>query len=76
MELTDKQSLILEWIKDRVAAGCTPTINEVAARFAMSTNGAQDHLKALERKGAIAREAGRARSIIIDLQAQVDRLSR
>lgn len=47
------------WIvKARARVGYPPTVREIAAAFGIrSTNGANDHLKALESKGWIKRDA-------------------
>ena len=58
--ITEKQAAILEFIvstlRDR---GFSPTLREIGNRFSVkSTNGVNDHLNALERKGYIYRESG------------------
>jgi len=63
--LTRRQAGVLRAILDHKAAhGCAPTLRElqVALGFA-SANGVQDHLRALERKGYLARTFGQARSL-------------
>jgi hypothetical protein len=57
--LTQRQQDILVWICAHVDSnGYPPTVREVCGRFGIrSTNGANDHLKALERKGWIQRPA-------------------
>ncbi len=62
--LTKRQRAILEFIirciRDK---GCPPTIAEIGEEFGIaSTNGVNDHLNALERKGFIER-AAKARGI-------------
>ena len=54
-QLTDRQSEILDFIRETVAAsGMPPTVAEIAAAMGVSsTNGIRGHLQALERKGAI-----------------------
>jgi repressor LexA len=56
--LTEPQAKILAFIKTSVAVHSRPpTLREICERFGYrSTNGADDHLVALERKGYIARE--------------------
>lgn len=52
--LTRRQQLVLNYIKDYIKAeGCPPTRTDIAAEFDMHPNGAQYHLKALARRGAI-----------------------
>lgn len=65
MKLTPRQQEILEFIKGAVEAlGAPPTRAEIARAFGFaSANAAEDHLKALARKGAITLEAGSARGI-------------
>ena len=63
-ELTDRQRAILEFIVECIQEnGCPPTIAEVATQFGLaSTNGAFDHVRALERKGYLER-SNKARHI-------------
>lgn len=63
--LTARQAQILQLIRDTLEAeGMPPTRAEIAAAFGFrSPNAAEDHLRALERKGVIALEVGRARGI-------------
>jgi repressor LexA len=54
---------IAETIRDR---GFPPTIREIGNALGIkSTNGVNDHLKALERKGFICREGSQSRAILI-----------
>ncbi len=57
-ELTSRQQQLLTFIGEHLAeVGYPPTIREMADHMGIrSTNGVSDHLKALERKGYIARE--------------------
>ncbi len=64
--LTRRQKEILIFIcfftKDN---GFPPTIREVGEHFSISsTNGVSDHLRALERKGYLSRNARRSRSLV------------
>ena len=63
--LTDRQRAILEFIEDEIReSGCPPTVREIGAHFRISSpRGVSDHLKALERKQCIEREAGKSRGI-------------
>jgi repressor LexA len=65
--LTSRQTEILDYVRDQVdRGGVPPTIREIGDEFGIkSTKGVEDHLAALERKGAIEREAGKSRSIRI-----------
>jgi repressor LexA len=57
-ELTDRQRQLLSFIEDHLHEhGFPPSIREMADHMGIrSTNGVNDHLKALERKGYISRE--------------------
>lgn len=63
--LTARQSEILDLIRSYVAEeGCPPTRAEIAATLGFrSPNAAEDHLRALERKGAIELVPGASRGI-------------
>ncbi len=63
--LTPRQNEIYEFIRTCIQQQNTPpTITEIGARFGMkSTNGVNDLLNALERKGYIVRSKGTARGI-------------
>ncbi|MGD2137023.1 MAG: transcriptional repressor LexA [Gammaproteobacteria bacterium] len=63
--LTARQAEILELIRDHIAEqGCPPTRAEIAATLGFrSANAAEDHLRALERKGFIELLAGASRGI-------------
>lgn len=65
MNLTPRQSEILEFIRQHLAdGGLPPTRAEIAARFGFqSPNAAEEHLKALARKGAIELVPGASRGI-------------
>ena len=64
-ELTRKQRLILDYIVHACNEnGYPPTIREIGAHFGIrSTNGVNDHLKALERKGYLLRGEAKSRAI-------------
>lgn len=64
-ELTRRQQDILEFIIESVRDnGFPPTIAEIGERFSIaSTNGVNDHLVSLERKGYIERSSSKARSL-------------
>ena len=63
--LTGRQRLVLEHLRDfKLEHGCSPTLRELKASLGISsTNGVNDHLKALERKGYVVRTFGLARSV-------------
>ena len=58
--LTDRQQQLLDFIEDHVRIhGFPPSIREMADHMGIrSTNGVNDHLKALEKKGYIQRGSG------------------
>src|SRR4029077_13045042 len=63
--LTDRQSEILKLIRDLTeVSGFPPTRAEIAERMGFrSVNAAEQHLRALEKKGAIEISAGSSRGI-------------
>jgi repressor LexA len=65
-ELTERQALVLQFIGDCIEEnGYPPTIREIGKHMGIrSTNGVNDHLKALERKGFLARQELKSRAII------------
>jgi repressor LexA len=68
-ELTSRQRDILNFIKTfSVRNGVPPTVREIGERFRVTPRAAFDHLKALERKGALQRRsAGRRTSRALTL---------
>jgi repressor LexA len=64
-ELTDRQAEILRLIRELTeVSGYPPTRAEIAERMGFrSVNAAEQHLRALEKKGAIDIEAGASRGI-------------
>ena len=65
--LTERQAQILQFIIDCIREdGRPPTIAEIGLKFSIaSTNGVNDHLQSLERKGYITREQ-KARGIHVN----------
>ena len=63
--LTDRQREVYRFIRELISRrGYGPTVREIATRFGIrSPNGVVCHLKALERKGLIRRDANKARAI-------------
>lgn len=63
--LTQRQRDILEFISSSIARrGYPPTLREIGEHFGIrSTNGVSDHLKALEKKGFLAREDLKSRAM-------------
>lgn len=63
--LTSRQRQVLEFISRRIVEqGYPPTIREIGEEMGIrSTNGVNDHLKALERKGFLKREGLKSRAL-------------
>ena len=57
-KLTARQKAVLEYIGDSInARGYPPTLREIGNHLGIrSTNGVNDHLRALERKGYLTRD--------------------
>lgn len=70
--LTARQAAVLQYVVECIRdLGCPPTIAEIGQRFGIaSTNGVNDHLAALERKGYIERSS-KARGIRVTEKAGV-----
>ena len=65
-DLTDKQQLILNFIKEMINnSGFPPTVREIGDEFGITVKGAYDHLKAIEKKGYIKTEHNKSRAMII-----------
>ena len=66
-KLTPRQSQVFTFIKKQIRKdGYPPTLREIGEALGIrSTNGVNDHLKALERKGYIQRDGHRSRSICV-----------
>jgi repressor LexA len=64
--LTERQNEILDFIKLFIKKhNYPPTLREIGEAFAISSKGAYDHIKALEKKGIIRCGKGRSRAIEI-----------
>jgi repressor LexA len=72
-ELTERQREILAFIaKETEARGYPPTIREIGEHMDIrSTNGVNDHLKALERKGYLQRGEQQSRALVVTRRARV-----
>jgi repressor LexA len=64
-QLTDRQKEVLDFIQESITGrGYPPTLREIGERMGIrSTNGVNDHLKALEKKGFLAREDLKSRAL-------------
>lgn len=72
-ELTDRQKEILAFItRTSEERGFPPTIREIGEEMGIaSTNGVNDHLKALERKGYLTRGEQQSRSLVPTKRARL-----
>jgi len=63
--LTSRQREIFEYLREKIISrGYGPTVREIALQFGItSPNGVMSHLKALEKKGMISRDAYISRAI-------------
>ncbi len=64
-KLTDRQRAVLEFISESIhVRGYPPTLREIGNHLGIkSTNGVNDHLRALERKGFLTREDMKSRTL-------------
>lgn len=71
--LTDKEQLILNYIKDTLTAkGYSPTVRDIRSALGIrSTATVFSYLERLENKGYIVRESGKSRTIRIDEDAEL-----
>ena len=72
-ELTERQRQILGFIvRETETRGFPPTIREIGEEMDIrSTNGVNDHLKALERKGYLSRGEQQSRSLVATKRARL-----
>ncbi|MCY2975844.1 MAG: transcriptional repressor LexA [Planctomycetota bacterium] len=63
--LTDRQQSVYDFIRDKIInRGYGPTVREIGEKMDISSpNGVMCHLKALEKKGMIKRDANKSRAI-------------
>jgi repressor LexA len=64
-DLTDRQREVLDFISGSInRCGYPPTLREIGSHFGIrSTNGVNDHLRALEKKGYLQREDLKSRAL-------------
>jgi repressor LexA len=72
--LTERQQEVLSFISQFVESHAyPPTVREIAERFSISVKGAYDHMKALEKKGALRVEGNRSRAVeVVDRRPRSD----
>ena len=72
LELTQTQRRVFEWVREHLVEGRpAPTVREVAAQFGWSSKRAAEcHLEALFRKGWLASDRKKARSLRLTPSAQ------
>ena len=65
--LTGRQQQLLDFIRDQQrSTGFTPSTREIQGHFGFGSQTAvMDHLRAMERKGVLERQPGKARSILL-----------
>ena len=65
-ELTDRQRAVLRCIVQSISSrGYPPTLREIGSKLGIrSTNGVNDHLKALEKKGYLTRDDQKSRALV------------
>ena len=63
--LTKRQQMVLDFITHSISdRGYPPTLREIGSHMGIrSTNGVNDHLRALERKGYLKREDMKSRAL-------------
>jgi repressor LexA len=63
--LTQRQQMVLDYIRQSISdRGYPPTLREIGLQMGIrSTNGVNDHLRALERKGYLTREDMKSRAL-------------
>lgn len=65
-ELTDRQQTILNLINQfKMEKGLPPTVREIAAMAGISAGTVQEHLRALEKKGAVKRNSLSTRNLVV-----------
>lgn len=70
-KLTKRQQEVLDYIRTCITDhGYPPTLRELGSQLGISsTNGVNDHLKALERKGYLSRDEAKSRALVpIDME--------
>jgi repressor LexA len=76
-ELTERQQRVLSYIEQQIKKhGYPPTIREIGRHLGIkSTNGVNDHLNALQRKGFIKRQDHKSRTLAVVKTPAVDEVN-
>ncbi len=76
MNLTARQREVLDYIEDRQGTdGVMPSTREIQQHFGFaSQTAALNHLRALEREGAIVRHPGKARAVVVAAHLRRNRI--
>ena len=76
MKLTNRQQQVLDFIEEQQARhGVMPSTREIQEHFGFaSQTAAVNHLRGLERRGAIRRQAGKARAVAVVTQLGRERI--
>jgi len=71
-KLTQRQRAVFDFIRERVQQeGRPPTVREIGSRFSFSSTGSvRTHLRALEKKGYIRKQAAISRGIVLEQAAR------
>ena len=71
--LTKRQNEVLDYLRDEILSGRpVPSVRETTSHFGFrSTKATRDHFAALERKGMIKREPGKARAIQVIIKEKL-----
>lgn len=71
--LTSRQSAVLRYIATCISRGLPPSLRQIGKHMGIrSTNGVNDHLVALERKGLIRREELLSRGIYLTTEGRAE----
>jgi len=66
MPMTEKQQAIYDWVRDYIwRQGISPTLDEIADRFAVAKPTIHQHIESLVQKGLIIKQPKLARSLTL-----------
>ena len=70
--LTSRQNQVLEFIRSyKSETGYAPSVRDIGQHFGLAPATVHDHLKALDRKGYIAKKANQSRSLSLTANKEV-----